>query len=92
MTQIKLYLEIAKAFTHFRFSLTNHFSKLFKHFPESTLSLKHGFVIFFEVAIAHKRDVSEILFDAGGANIFFWGSGGANIIWCGANMGQRNLI
>lgn len=70
MTQIKLYLEIAKAFTHFRFSLTNHFSKLFKHFPESTLSLKHGFVIFFEVAIAHKRDVSEILCDAGGANIF----------------------
>ena len=29
LTQIKLYLEIAKAFTHFRFSLTNHFSKLF---------------------------------------------------------------
>ena len=85
MTQIKLYLEIAKAFTHFRFSLTNHFSKLFKHFPESTLSLKRGFVNFLKVAIAHKRDVSEILCDAGGANIFFSGSGGAN-------MGQRNLI
>ena len=72
MTQIKLYLEIAKAFTHFRFSLTNHFSKLFKHFPESTLSLKRGFVNFLEVAIAHivKRDVSEILCNAGGANIF----------------------
>ena len=70
MTQIKLYLEIAKAFTHFRFSLTNHFSKLFKYFPQSTLSLKRGFVNFLKVAIAQKRDVSEILCKAGVANIF----------------------